>query len=159
MAKRTPQSFTPQQLTDEAAIRMFILGGNATFTLKNTATQRRYTLKVKQLRDGGKATSPHFVKLMTGPDNETSYAYMGLVKNGAEYVHGGVKAKVPVDDRAHSTFEWLWRTINGKNKGGKTLADFPTFQFWHAGRCCKCNRKLTVPESIAAGIGPECAKH
>ena len=24
-------------------------------------------------------------------------------------------------------------------------------------RCCVCNRKLTVPESIEAGIGPECA--
>lgn len=30
-------------------------------------------------------------------------------------------------------------------------------EIWHEGRCGRCGRKLTVPESIAAGIGPECA--
>ena len=32
-------------------------------------------------------------------------------------------------------------------------------EVWHEGRCGRCNRALTVPESIASGIGPECAKH
>ena len=27
---------------------------------------------------------------------------------------------------------------------------------WHEGRCGRCGRKLTVPESIEAGYGPEC---
>jgi hypothetical protein len=27
----------------------------------------------------------------------------------------------------------------------------------HEGRCCRCGRKLTVPESIETGLGPECA--
>ena len=38
-------------------------------------------------------------------------------------------------------------------------ADKPTdgFEFWHEGKCGRCGRKLTVPESIEAGIGPECA--
>jgi hypothetical protein len=30
-------------------------------------------------------------------------------------------------------------------------------EFWHEGKCCRCGRKLTVPASIASGIGPECA--
>jgi hypothetical protein len=28
----------------------------------------------------------------------------------------------------------------------------------HEGRCGRCGRTLTVPESIESGIGPECAK-
>jgi len=31
-------------------------------------------------------------------------------------------------------------------------------EIWHEGRCGRCNRKLTVPASIALGIGPECGQ-
>ena len=31
-------------------------------------------------------------------------------------------------------------------------------EIFHEGRCCACGRKLTTPESILSGIGPECAK-
>jgi hypothetical protein len=27
---------------------------------------------------------------------------------------------------------------------------------WHEGRCGRCGRRLTVPESIESGYGPEC---
>jgi hypothetical protein len=33
----------------------------------------------------------------------------------------------------------------------------PDLEIWHSGRCGRCSRRLTVPESIAAGIGPDCA--
>jgi hypothetical protein len=145
-------------MTDPAAIARFVLGGNATFTLKNTVTGNRFTYKVTQIRKDGRAASPHFVKLMTGPDNESSFEYVGLIKNEANYFHGGAKAKVPADARAHKTFEWFWNTLQGRNARGP-LSNFPGFEFWHEGRCCRCGRKLTVPESIANGIGPECAKH
>jgi hypothetical protein len=160
--------YTPHQMTDADTIRRFILAGNSTFTLRNSQTGRRYTLKVVLPKKDGKVQygAPNFVKLMDGPDNETSYKYMGIIRhtkaNGSvpakdEYSHGGAKAKIPEDARAHTTFAWLWRTINGTNQAGKTLADFPTFEFWHEGRCGRCGRKLTVPESIANGMGPECA--
>lgn len=31
-------------------------------------------------------------------------------------------------------------------------------EVWHEGRCGRCARRLTVPESILIGIGPECAE-
>jgi hypothetical protein len=31
-----------------------------------------------------------------------------------------------------------------------------TLEFWHEGRCGRCGRRLTVPDSIASGYGPEC---
>jgi len=33
----------------------------------------------------------------------------------------------------------------------------PQMDVHHEGRCGRCNRKLTVPESIENGLGPECA--
>jgi hypothetical protein len=32
-------------------------------------------------------------------------------------------------------------------------------EFWHEGKCGRCNRKLTVPSSIESGFGPECINH
>ena len=58
----------------------------------------------------------------------------------------------PTDMRARA-FEWLWRML----KSAKPLP--PTFEFWHEGRCGKCGKKLTTPESIERGLGPECAKN
>lgn len=35
---------------------------------------------------------------------------------------------------------------------------WPTgLEVWHAGRCAKCRRPLTHPDSIARGLGPICA--
>jgi hypothetical protein len=37
--------------------------------------------------------------------------------------------------------------------------NLPNFiEIWHEGRCGKCGRTLTVPDSIANGLGPECIK-
>ena len=64
--------------------------------------------------------------------------------------HGVVTAAVPFDDVRARGFAWFWRTLNG--------GTFPaTFEFWHEGRCAACARRLTVPESIERGLGPECA--
>lgn len=31
-------------------------------------------------------------------------------------------------------------------------------EIWHEGKCGRCGRQLTVPESIESGFGPECVK-
>jgi hypothetical protein len=59
-------------------------------------------------------------------------------------------ATIPSDDVRARGFAWFWKTLNG--------GTFPaTFEFWHEGRCAACARRLTVPQSIATGFGPECA--
>lgn len=162
---------TQHQLTDHDAIRRFILGGKATFTVKNTQTGRRFTFRVECKRDlvknGRGVKSPYFVSLMTGSDNESSYSYFGYIRTNdnadgyKDFVHGGRKAKVPENAGPVAAFRWLWTLINGRNSDGSkrsnTLADYPSVEFWHEGHCCCCGRLLTVPESIATGIGPICA--
>ena len=64
--------------------------------------------------------------------------------------HGVVTAAVPFDDVRARGFAWFWRILNG--------GTFPaTFEIWHEGRCAACARRLTVPQSIATGLGPDCA--
>lgn len=59
-------------------------------------------------------------------------------------------AALPVDDVRARGFAWFWKTLNG--------GTFPaTFEFWHEGRCAACARRLTVPQSIVTGFGPDCA--
>lgn len=65
--------------------------------------------------------------------------------------HGVTTSALPADDVRARGFAWFWRTLTS----GKA---FPVvFEFWHEGRCAACARRLTVPESIATGFGPDCS--
>jgi hypothetical protein len=134
------------QITDPAAIQQFIGGGNATFTIVSKATGVRFTYKVREPEGGG----VHFVKVLRGADNEGDYSYLGFIRGG-EYIHGGRKARVGKDAPSARAFGWF----HGRLQAGTLPAE--QVEFWHEGRCCRCGRKLTVPESIERGIGPECA--
>jgi len=64
--------------------------------------------------------------------------------------HGVTVSALPVEDVRARGFVWFWANLD--------RGTFPTnFEFWHEGRCAACARRLTVPESIARGLGPECA--
>jgi hypothetical protein len=134
---------TAKFATTEVALQ-FILAGRARFTLVSEKTGTRLTYRVTQ-RD---ATSPHFVSILSGPDNESSYTFLGTIFDGKTFRHG---RKSPVSATAPSVlaFTWAWSfMVQGKMP--------PACEVWHEGRCGRCGRALTVPESIASGIGPVC---
>lgn len=126
-----------------ADVRTFALAGNATLTLCSVATGARFTFKVQASEDG----ALHFVKVLTGPDNEDDFAYLGMIRAGA-YMHGR-KSKIGLDAPSARAFAWAWPHI-----AAGSIPD--ALEVYHEGRCGRCNRKLTVPESIRNGIGPEC---
>lgn len=143
MSKDLP--FQPARLATPEQAREFLFGGNATLTLKSIRTGTHFTYKVR-VSDDERA---YFVSLMTGPDNEDSFQYLGYFRDG--YYSHGVKSKVGKDAPGAKAFDWFTRQLDEEA--------FPeTLEVWHEGRCCKCNRKLTHPDSIASGIGPECGK-
>jgi hypothetical protein len=136
------------RLTTAADARAFLIGGNATVTLVSTKTGTRFTYKVRASDDG----EVFFVSLLSGPDNENDYRYLGRIARGIFWQ--GRKTPKPGDVLASApssqAFAWVWRGLMQN-----ALPD--TVEVWHEGRCARCNRKLTVPSSIASGFGPECA--
>jgi hypothetical protein len=128
-----------------ANVKQFMLAGNATFTVRSEKTQNRFTLKVVQPTENG----PHFVKVLRGSDNENAYSFVGTIFANGTYAHGK-KSKISEDAPAAKAARWV---VSKVLKG----EELPNCELWHEGRCGRCGRKLTVPESIELGLGPECA--
>ena len=119
----------------------FILAGNALFTVQNTDTGNRFTFKVRKPDD----TKPHFVSVLTGSDNESSYSFLGTVFDPHHYRHGR-RSRISEDAPSARAFDWLFRQLST----GRPLP--PQV------RVCHCGKTLTVPESVDSGFGPECIK-
>src|SRR5262252_6076133 len=140
--------------TNDADIRAFTLAGKATLTLTSLKSGNRFTYKVKQATDqNDKPKDWWFVSVLSGPDNETSYTYIGSL--GSNAADGTVTfrhtkgSKVTEDAPSFKGFRYFWdHVFNGKMP--------PHMEVRHEGKCGRCGRKLTVPDSIDRGIGPEC---
>lgn len=123
----------------------FIMSGNAVVTLQSLKTGKRYTYRINQPKEN--ADSRWFVSLLTGPDNTEDYKYLGMIRG--QVFRLTAKSAVPKEALPIVAFDWVFRRL----VAGKSLDGV---EVWHAGRCGRCGRPLTVPESIASGYGPEC---
>lgn len=137
-----------RKITNPIDALTFVKGGNSKFTLVSPKTGTRFTYKVKKPKTSNGNDDFFFVNLLTGSNNETDYTYMGVIANNK--VKLTAKSRVSVDAPSYKALEFTLRHLVHNN--------LPV-EFWHEGKCCRCGRTLTVPESIERGIGPECAKH
>ena len=129
-------------ISDNKLALKFMFAGKSVFTFLNTRTENRFTFKIKQAKD----SNLFFVSVLTAPDTNS---YIGTCLEG-QYKQGK-KSKISKDAQSVKVFEY----VLGKLKSN-TLPDF--VEVWHEGFCGKCGRRLTVPQSIESGIGPECIK-
>ena len=136
------------QLDNGATAKAFILAGNARVTLVSGATGARFTYQIREKRIDDDKTL-HFVALLTGPNNTDDYRFLGTIFDDTAYKHGR-KSKVPDTAPSARAFAWVWRYLAAGEMP-------PNVEIWHEGRCGRCARALTVPESIATGLGPVCA--
>lgn len=134
----------------------FILAGKAIVTLESEKTGNRFTYKISAPKD--KETNKtdlgsdfRFVSVLVGPDNWSNYKYFGYIRRGV-FFHGGAKAKIAVSAPSAGAFDWAWRAL-----ARGTMPE--SLRIWHEGACGRCGLRLTVPESIKSGFGPECIKH
>lgn len=143
------QDVVRAQLKDTEAVGSFLFAGKACFTLKSRKTGTHFTYKVSHKKDGDVS----FVSLLTGPNNTEDYRYLGLLPdNDATRLRGVGRGKSCAGPEAPSAraFQFLLDSI--------WRGQIPeALEIWHEGRCGRCGRVLTVPESIERGIGPECA--
>jgi hypothetical protein len=133
------------QLTTLEAINCFAFAGNSTFTLRSLKTGARFTFKVEASEDG----KVHFIKVLTGQNNEGDFAYLGFFK-GPDYSHGK-KSKITSEAPSARAFQFFSDCL----RKGKL---HPSLEVYHEGKCGRCNRKLTTPASVLTGIGPDCAE-
>lgn len=127
--------------------KRYLFAGKAIFTVRSTRTGKRYTYKLTRTEND---ENKYFAAVMYGPDNDLSYRYIGMVTpNGGLYR----TAKSPYPDTSEVMKALAFTLKNVRD--GKL---HPELEIWHSGRCGRCGRRLTVPESIQAGIGPECAQ-
>ena len=139
------------QLTTVGAISTFLWAGNAIVTLVSKATGQRYTFKVRQPEaHDDNATPPHFVMLLAGPDNGGDYVYMGAVfADRPGKLTLTRKSQFKYDSTPVKAFQYLLNCLAHDTLG--------QLEVWHEGRCGRCGKRLTVPESIETGLGPVCA--
>lgn len=145
------------QLKTIEDVKRYMLAGKSTITIRSAKTQTRFTFKVTQKKDQSTElpiANTYYVKLLNGSDNETSYTYMGMIRpnfHNPKVVEFALTRGSKVTTKAESfvAFSWLFDQLS------KSVLP-STVEIWHEGVCGRCGRKLTVPESIAYGIGPVC---
>lgn len=142
------------ELVDPIATVAFMLAGNAYVTFQSRRTDTRFTYRIELAppRAGAGAWDkpPHFVSVLTGPDNDRSYQYLGCIYGRKVYAHGK-KSRISPDAPSAVAFAWVWKRLSA----GQI---HPELGVWHEGRCGRCGRRLTTPESIETGLGPVCAR-
>jgi hypothetical protein len=126
---------------DKKTARAFVTAGNATITLKSLKTGKHLVYKVVKPNEN----TPHFVRVKTGNDYTR---FVGTIFSDGNYHHG--RQTNPKSTSAQA-WRYFWEHLN---KAG----DFPDeLEVRHEGRCGRCGRPLTDPESQDRGIGPVCA--
>ncbi|KKK64258.1 hypothetical protein LCGC14_2986030 [marine sediment metagenome] len=135
------------ELADPAATVRFMLAGKAHVTFQSRKTGTRFTYRINETPPwhSGKRQPLHFVAVLTGPDH---YEYLGCVYDCRAYSHGRASR---IDRNAPSAvaFMWVWSRLTAGEM-------HPELAVYHEGRCGRCGRRLTTPESISIGLGPKC---
>ena len=127
----------------------FAFAGNAIITLESENTKNHFTYRIRRSKNDEYL---YFIDHLHGPDNINDYSYIGCY-----YL-----------DRRIFVTRKNWKTIPVNYWPPSVRAmDFflehldkipPKLHVYHEGRCGRCGRRLTTPESIKRGLGPECCK-
>ena len=133
---------------------------NGIYTIENEAGEHR-TISIRtQKKDANFAPGERIAALLSGPDNEEDYQGFAFVKDNGFAIWKSKRGKNRI-----STFEWYARILELVELSPSEIDSVElkvslkghTYIILVEKRCAICNRKLTTPESIRAGIGPVCA--
>lgn len=123
--------------------RRAALAGRATITLLSLRTSTKFTYNIW----GKNPQGPFFVAVHTSAKKTK---FIGTLFYPKGVFRHGKKSSLSPDDPRVRAFQWVWRhLLDGKMP--------PEAEVWGDGRCARCKRELTDPESVARGLGPECA--
>lgn len=125
--------------------KMNIATHNGTVTVQSpTGNHRTFEIKT-QKQDANFAPGKRILSLLTGPNNESDYRGLGFVIDGKVILWK--KNRTP----------HYWSLVKMLLADNIESYESKGVKYYFEGRCIRCNRKLTTPESVESGIGPICA--
>lgn len=132
-------------MTDRAAI---IFNGYYTIQSRTTGEHRTFLIRT-QASDAEFAPGLRLLALLTGPNNEEDYKAFAFVEDDGIHVWNSMRGEGLWEKYA----EMIWSLA--LDAGFSPWAK--NYSIMEEGRCLRCNRLLTTPESVSSGIGPVCA--
>ena len=124
---------------------------NGKYTVRNKTTGEHRTFQIKTQKEEARFKSGcRLIALLRGPDNQSDYTGFGEIENDSIKVWYSKRGK----NGKRSEYEWFARMIIGLVNEDETWCKH--YELMVSRNCMKCNRELTTPESIEAGIGPIC---
>lgn len=132
-----------------APSKIFITAGKATFTISKLATGERFTYRIEKPEN---FRGDYFGSVMKGSDNETDYRYIGMISDRDLALRFTKGSKFQADSKEARGLAFALAVVAGR----KTLPE--GYELRRSNHCGRCGRLLTVPSSIDAGIGPDCAE-
>ena len=122
------------------------------FTLHNEVTGNNRTFRIEKNPTNAKfAPDTLALGLLVGPENdgESSYKTFAFVND---------TDVVTWKKYRESKYNVLAQLVAGTLLENPKYNVPPTLKLIHAGRCFRCGRPLTTPQSIETGLGPICAE-
>jgi hypothetical protein len=123
----------------------FISGKNATFTVRSLATGKHYTFKSKKIED----SKGWCMFVLHGPDQ---YLYVGLMTEDDHKLIMTRKSRFRETDSVVRALRWCLHQVFVR------CAIPADLEVMHEGTCGNCGRRLTHPDSLESGFGPECVR-
>jgi hypothetical protein len=141
--------------TDQTRLaKEWFLAGDAIFTIQEP-TGSHHTFRVQRVEANDRWPESWFIKMLTGPDNTSDYTYLGKLDRSSGSVLLTAKSRLTADSHVYKLLSRiLYRVWQGEHEAFEAHG----YQLHHEGRCGRCGRLLTVPESVQSGYGPECIK-
>lgn len=133
----------------------FVVGGNAYFILKSkrTGVELSYHIYPPKSHDKEKP-GVLWVNVLVTSSTHSEYKYIGFMKvleGKWEYYYSFRTEAVLATATSVAAFKWFMKLLYSGNYSNN-------LEIFHQGRCCRCGRELTTPQSILSGIGPRCNK-
>ena len=139
---------------------------NGTWTMKSPAGNHR-TLRVRTVLSEGDLRGSRILGLLVGPDNERDYRAFGFVLSDGVCVWKRFRSEAGREQPHVDGYRWNEKWNDYEKIAHILLSLLTRPGGGHFGgegytvegekKCLRCNRKLTTPDSLERGVGPECA--
>lgn len=121
-----------------ADLPKLLIAGNALLTFQSRATGNHLTFHIVEAVEKGLYKVYHKGKVI------------GLIHS--KLYQFEIYPKAITFTPAQDGFAWIWKYCVFPEQLDKYLI------IYNEGKCVRCGRTLTTPESVSMSIGPECAK-